>query len=250
MTTARSHLLEDWHVHSTFSDGAATIEENVEEARAVGLRSLVLVDHVRCDTSWVEEFVEEVRGIAAGEAGLRVSCGVEAKLLDTAGELDLPPAVPRGARVFIADHQVPSPDGPLNPRAVAATLAAGDLEPATVVDWLVTATAGAVARVPEPVVAHLFSVLPKLGLTEAAVSDAQLRRLAAAIAAAGAIVEISERWRCPSVRVAAAMRAARVRLVASTDSHARSTIGRYEYVGTVLAADAHPLHASPLERAG
>jgi histidinol phosphatase-like PHP family hydrolase len=43
----------DMHVHSTFSDGQATIGENVVRAIALGLDELTLVDHVRVGTDWV-----------------------------------------------------------------------------------------------------------------------------------------------------------------------------------------------------
>jgi PHP domain len=53
-------LDQDFHVHSTFSDGASTLAENVAAARDRELRTLCLVDHVRRDTAWVPEFVAAV----------------------------------------------------------------------------------------------------------------------------------------------------------------------------------------------
>ncbi len=38
---------QDMHVHSTFSDGRDTIEDNVAEAERLGLLELTCVDHVR-----------------------------------------------------------------------------------------------------------------------------------------------------------------------------------------------------------
>ena len=87
--TARVALDEDFHVHSTFSDGASTLAENVAAARERGLRTLCLVDHVRQDTDWVPEFTAAVAP-HRGRPGLRVLAGVEAKILDTCGHLDLP----------------------------------------------------------------------------------------------------------------------------------------------------------------
>ena len=40
-------LDEDFHVHSTFSDGESSLAQNVRAARERGLRTLCLVDHVR-----------------------------------------------------------------------------------------------------------------------------------------------------------------------------------------------------------
>jgi hypothetical protein len=50
------------HVHSTFSDGRNTLEENVAQAERVGLRALRCVDHVRTDTKWVPTFTAAVCG--------------------------------------------------------------------------------------------------------------------------------------------------------------------------------------------
>ena len=86
------------------------------------------------------------------------------------------------------------------------------------------------------VLAHLFSILPKVGLSEDQVPDELLAELAAAAAATGTTVEISERWRCPSLRTLRAVRAAGAAIVCSTDSHLATRIGRYDYVRSTLQA--------------
>jgi putative hydrolase len=60
-----ARLSEDYHVHSTFSDGVSTVAENVQAARQRGLRTLCLVDHVRRDSAWVPDFVTAVERCAA-----------------------------------------------------------------------------------------------------------------------------------------------------------------------------------------
>jgi putative hydrolase len=229
-------LDEDWQVHSTFSDGAGTLEENVATAVERGLRLICLNDHVRHDTPWVADFVAATRRVAA-DSSLRVICALEAKILDTAGRLDLPPDHARADLLLAADHQVPSPDGPRLPQEIGAEIAAGALDPSTVVDWIETATTAAITRHPGVLVAHMFSVLPKIGLTEADFPDQRIARIADAALRHGAIVEVSERWKCPSVRVMRIMREAGVHVVASTDAHRPQDIGRYDYCQTV-AADA------------
>jgi putative hydrolase len=81
---------QDMHVHSTFSDGRDTIEDNVAEAERLGLLELTCVDHVRVDTDWVAAYAAAVRRVNA-TTPVVLHCAVEAKLLDTAGNLDLPP---------------------------------------------------------------------------------------------------------------------------------------------------------------
>jgi putative hydrolase len=85
------------------------------------------------------------------------------------------------------------------------------------------------------VIAHLFSVLPKLGLSESDVPEELLDQLAAITARSDAKIEISERWSCPSARTLRPFLDHGVPIVLSTDSHRRETIGRYSYCTGVLA---------------
>ncbi len=116
MTAASGGLLSgDFHVHSTFSDYAqSTVAENLGAAAAIGLTEIRLVDHVRQSTTWVPEFLAAVAAAPRHE-GLTVRTGVEAKILNARGQLDLPPGLvvgPGGVDVvLIADHQFPGLDG-------------------------------------------------------------------------------------------------------------------------------------------
>lgn len=227
-------LLADMHVHSRFSDGAGTIEENVAVAERRGLRALGCVDHVRADTSWVPAYAAAV-ALANEQTAVELSCGIEAKLLDTSGQLDLPPGPHDGVDwIYAADHQMPLANGPAHPLDVRERLASGALSPGPVLESLVCATACAARAHPgRVVIAHLFSILPKLGLDEEDVPQTLLDALAGAAAEARARVEISERWRCPSARTLRPFRARAVPLLLSTDSHRPETIGRYEYAAAV-----------------
>ena len=227
----------DHHVHSTFSDDAvSTPAQNLAAARAVGLREIRMVDHVRKSTTYVPEFLVAVRALGS-VTGLTVLTGVEAKILDASGAVDAPPEVlatlgtPAGPdRVLLADHQVPGPDGPWSPRATRERIERG-LDPADVVEMLVTATIRAMHAVGRAQLAHPFSILPKIGLAEDDVPDQLLDALADAALATGTPVEVNEKWRCPGPRIADRLRGAGVLLVASTDAHAASEVGVYAWVG-------------------
>jgi putative hydrolase len=233
MTERADLLRQDMHVHSTFSDGKNTVEENVAEAEALGLSELTCVDHVRRDTEWVPDFSAEVARVRR-LTGVRLYCAVETKLLDTAGNLDLPGELPGVDRVYAADHQVPMPDGPHSPEEIGARIAGGELTAAEVVESLVAATAAALHYPAQMVIAHLFSVLPKLGLTELDVPPHLVDSLAASAARAGAFVEVDERWRCPSSATLRFFVRHRVPVLLSTDSHRREKIGRYDYCAAVI----------------
>ena len=248
-------LAGDHHVHSTFSDDAeSTVAENVAAARQAGLNQLRLVDHVRASTTWIPEFCGQTATLRSTAQDITILTGVEAKMLDATGRLDLPSGLRTGSnqpdrvdRVLIADHQYPSPVGPWPPSRVLSERAAG-LSSAAIVDTLVGAMIGAMAAVEHAQLAHPFSLLPKMGLTEDDLLAEHLSALCAAARAHGTWVEINEKWACPGPRAIEAFAAAGVTLVASSDSHHRRDVGRYRWVIDLsrCLADAetdHPLSA-------
>jgi putative hydrolase len=239
MSPTADLLTGDFHVHSTFSDDAlSTIAENLAAAAEVGLAEIRLVDHVRQSTTWVPDFVRAVAGATTYD-GLLVRTGVEAKILNARGELDLPPDLlvgPGGVdAVLIADHQFPGLDGAWTPEQTKARLADG-LAVSDALDLLVGATIAAMESVEWGQLAHCFSILPKIGLSESDLSDEHLAAWAAAAAATGTLVEVNEKWDCPSPRSLRAALSAGAQLVASTDSHVASDVGRYAAVASILGA--------------
>ncbi len=237
------NLDEDYHVHSTFSDdGTSTLAENVQMASERGLRTLCLADHVRRDTAWVPGFAAAV-GEYRGRPGLRVLAGVEAKIWDGSGRLDAPDALDGIDLVLIADHQFPADNGPVHPAEVRSAIAYGGMTAAEAIERLCEATARAAPcggqwpGAPGVLLAHLFSLLPKIGLDEAMVPDPLLADLAKRVAHAGALAEVNEKWACPSPRTVTALARAGVGLVAGSDSHHCQDIGRYDrWVRPTLSA--------------
>ena len=232
-----SHALlrGDHHVHSTFSDDAvSTLAENVDAAAKIGLTTLRLVDHVRQSTTWVPEYLAAVRALRVPD-GLTVLTGVEAKILDVGGALDIPPLPDGIDRILIADHQFPGADGPLGPSAVRERIAAG-WAPDDVLDQLVEALVATMRRHPGNQLAHCFSILPKIGLSEDDLGAERTDVWARAAAETGTLVEVNEKWACPGPAALAALRQAGAEIVASTDSHVASDVGRYSRVIPLLEA--------------
>lgn len=227
-------VLEDMHVHSTFSDGRDSVRDNLEAAHRRGLRRLTCVDHVRLDSDYVPQLVAEVRQLRS-QTPIELYVGVEAKILDGSGLLDVPPLLPGVDFIYAADHQFPLGDRCYKPVEIRHRLRAGELSAEEVTRALVRATIAAMLRHSQVVLAHLFSVLPKVGIAEDSVPINLLRDLAEVAHLRHASVEIDERWRCPGVRTLRAFRAAEVPIFASTDSHAKEDIGVYSYVNETLA---------------
>ncbi|MGW6054364.1 PHP domain-containing protein [Streptomyces sp. NPDC055189] len=230
-------LRTDLHTHTDFSDGRDPLNRVVAAAESAGLHTLVLTDHVRADTTYLPHYVAAVQH-ARTTTALRLVCGVEAKIMDTAGHIDLPDDLTGIDHIAVADHRFPLPDGPAHPEAVRARLAAGTMERAEALELLVRATTRAVARIPagrSAHLAHLFSVLPKAGLEEAEVDAALLAPLARACRTHGVAVELNEKWRCPSPRTAALLARAGVRIAAGSDAHHAAAVGVFPWVATALA---------------
>ncbi|KQP01538.1 PHP domain-containing protein [Leifsonia sp. Leaf264] len=241
--SAPSHpeLNGDWHVHSQFSDDAtSTMSENIRVAAERGIRHLRLIDHVRVSTTWVPEFLAAIAlERAAVPDSLTLHTGVEAKILDASGALDIPSDLVIGAGgvdgIVIADHQFPGVDGPWTPDRTRAELAAG-LSATDALATLVHATIGAMRRAPGGQLAHPFSILPKIGLDEDQISDDLLAEWADAAATTGTSIEVNEKWACPGARVIRAARAGGAVVVAATDSHVAADVGRYDRVVALLDA--------------
>ncbi|MGV8884635.1 MAG: PHP domain-containing protein [Microbacteriaceae bacterium] len=224
-----SLLTGDFHVHSTFSDDAvSTLAENIAAASAAGLSQLRLIDHVRESTTWVPEFVAAVAAERVPDE-LQILTGVEAKLRDQSGAVDIPLGLTGVDSIVIADHQFPGTDAPWSPSETVRRLADG-LSTDDALDLLITGLVNAMHRYDNAQLAHCFSILPKVGLSEDDLSEEHLRAWARAAASTHTLIEVNEKWACPSPRSLAAAASAGATIVASTDAHVATDVGVYDRV--------------------
>jgi putative hydrolase len=76
-------IRQDFHVHSNYNDHSAanlTISNVVNHAQKIGLDSLAITEHVNMESSWVEEYLNEIE-LASQKADIKVIPGFEAKIL-------------------------------------------------------------------------------------------------------------------------------------------------------------------------
>ena len=238
-------FLQDLHVHSSeYSlDASSTLHENIQRARKLGLNTLGLADHVRSNTRWIAHKREQLSAIK-DLGDMEILFGVEAKILDASGALDIPNYLVGVDYILIADHSFPTTDGPLTPQEVRLLMANGELSVDDVIEGIILASINAVlgsAKLSHPpILAHAFSLLPKLGLREEMISEKQLERLGEALITRGALVEINEKWGCPSRYVTSYLSNNGVELVAGSDAHSAELLGIYSpemvLAGEALAA--------------
>jgi DNA polymerase (family 10) len=98
----------DLHMHTTASDGAATIEEMALAARARGLKYIAITDHSKrvsmangLDATRLRSHWEDIRRIRSQVHGIEILCGIECDILEDA-EMDLPDDVLEEADWVIA----------------------------------------------------------------------------------------------------------------------------------------------------
>ena len=106
--------LVDLQVHTTWTDGEQSIADALQAARAAGLHTIAVTEHVRRDTTWFTEFATALRREAEAFSDLTVLVGCEAKALDDAGTLDAEEAVTSQCDVVLGSvHRFPDGKGGL-----------------------------------------------------------------------------------------------------------------------------------------
>jgi histidinol phosphatase-like PHP family hydrolase len=225
-------LAGDAHVHSAFAAGRDSVSVLVASAEQAGLRELTFADRVGPDTSWLGSYLASIqRAQQRTEVTLRRGAEVEAIGID--GWLAFPSDLNGLDVISVGLHRLPLPAGLLSPDAARALIESGEMRALDVVEQLVTVTALAVERVSRYAPTRLarpLEFLERAGIDESVVSDGAVAELVAACRANGTVVEVSERHRLPSVRLARAFDEAGVKLVAASDAARASDVGVYRYV--------------------
>jgi len=90
-----SDLLSDLHVHTSWSDGAASVEEMARAAKALGYRLLAITDHSKAvriagglDEKRLRKQMAEIEAVRRRVKGITILAGVEVDILGD-GSLDL-----------------------------------------------------------------------------------------------------------------------------------------------------------------
>lgn len=81
----------DYHMHTEFSDGDSPVSAYVETAREMGLSEIAITDHCWRSSDWIADYVETVRSLDEAYDDISVLAGLEAKVIDRDGTVDVAP---------------------------------------------------------------------------------------------------------------------------------------------------------------
>jgi putative hydrolase len=97
----------DFHMHTSHTDGSATVMEMAEASQTAGLKQILYTEHVRHTSTYYPNFVKEVRSLSFGD--IDISVGIETKILGTDGSLDCSPSVAALADAIVGSVHNPPP---------------------------------------------------------------------------------------------------------------------------------------------
>ena len=106
-------MIQDMHLHSNYSDGQNTLEEVIICAISLGINKICFTDHVWKTSEWVEDYLEEIEYLRIKyQDNIDIVAGVEAKLLNLDGEIDIDNSLyNKKVRVVAAIHRIPLGEG-------------------------------------------------------------------------------------------------------------------------------------------
>jgi len=82
----------DLHIHTSFVDGEAGIKEIIQYAEHKGLQTIAFTEHARRSSTYLPEYLGEIK-LYAFQTGIKVLKGVEVKIINLSGEIDVSPGV-------------------------------------------------------------------------------------------------------------------------------------------------------------
>jgi putative hydrolase len=225
----------DSHVHTAFSAGRDSVTVMVAAAEKAGLSELTLADQAGPETPWLPAYLAAIHR-AQQRTDLVLRAGVEVEAVARDGWLAFPTDLTGVQVVSVAIGALPMPAGLSDPVTVRGLVHAGVLGVPDVVEMLIAVTTKALDRMGRYAPTRLarpLEFLARMGLADSEIDESAAAELAEACRRTGTVVEVSERHRTPSPRLAKVFAAAGVRLAAASDAlHARE-VGRWRYVEAV-----------------
>ncbi|MEE3258762.1 MAG: PHP domain-containing protein [Candidatus Latescibacterota bacterium] len=101
----------DYHLHTDYTDGMASVDAMARAAAERGVAEMLYSEHVRHTSTYFPGFAQRVRALSV--PGLIAFVGVEAKVLDVEGHLDVSPQTAELCDAIVGSvHSPPPGSGP------------------------------------------------------------------------------------------------------------------------------------------
>jgi putative hydrolase len=227
----------DAHVHTAFAAGHDSVSVLVAAAEAAGVSTLTFADRVGPDTGWLPSYLATIQR-AQQRTDLVLRRGVEVEAIGVDGWLAFPSDLGQLEVISVGLGRLPLPSGLLTPDLARTMLDNGGLRPGEVVERLVSVLCLAMERVGRyapTTLARPMEFLAQAGIPESTVDDAAIATLVDGCRATGTVVELSERHRMPTRRLARALGEAGVRMVAASDAYTARDVARWGYLKEIAA---------------
>lgn len=103
----QDYLKIDLHIHSTWTDGKNSIQENIEFSKLNAMKTIAITDHIRKSSVYFDDYAKEIKKLKL-ETQFDILAGFEARIKDFYGNLDVNENVQKSADVRIASvHRFP-----------------------------------------------------------------------------------------------------------------------------------------------
>jgi len=174
----------DCHLHTSWTDGAHTVEQIYQAALKSGLTHILYSEHSRkTSTDWFHKFAAEVRALTASTC--RAYVGTEVKVETRAGDIDTIPAISDDCDFIIASvHRFID--------ANDATIDFADTDPAQAVDIEYALTWAVLQNPQVDILGHMLGMsYRRFGQTP---SEEIIRELITRAAKFGVAVEVNSHY--------------------------------------------------------
>ena len=205
----------DCHLHTSWTDGAATVGEVHQRAVDVGLSAILFSEHSRkTSTDWFGQFANEVNGLP--NELCRAYVGTECKIESLDGAIDTSSEISDRCDLIMASvHRFPDQYGKAIPF--------GDVSPDKAVDLEFRLSWAAIANPDVDILGHLFGMSYRR--FAAAPPDNLIRSLIARAAEYGVAIEVNSHYHPDPHRLIAWCREFGARITFGSNAHTIESIG-------------------------
>lgn len=205
----------DCHLHTSWTDGADTVEEVYRAALDNGLTTILYSEHSRkSSTGWFHKFAEKVRALPTTPC--RAYVGTEVKVETRAGDIDTIPAISDQCDFIMASvHRLID--------ANDVTIEFANTDPAQAVELEYDLTWAALENPQVDILGHMFGMsYRRFGLTP---SDERIRELIARAAQFGVAVEVNSHYHPDALKMLKWCQEFDARIAFGSNAHELKAVG-------------------------